>query len=495
MKAKKIDWKKDNLKHLSDHGLSVEFDAVKTQFLRGLKDGKTRIQAGKSYAEIETVGRVSRVHFSDAIGHRGSSFSIHYFSQDEGLSFSVHDEETRRVLEVAIFGDWQTFEWWEVKKRTGLTVLQTGNGADLDKLREWSRKNAWALLGENGFRSQAIAKSVAGFESVVQSAKSDLRAANDRHERATGYDYPAAFGRIRGETESILNGIRGRKEAIEEDIAMVRTTLASDETVFRFLASRFETSYGGRSEAEKAFAAFGAQPDRVEIWTEEEELCYVPAPFFPGTVASFSLAYQKANYVVRRDGIGGLALSSTIACPFDEATALAWLKGESPAPSTRYGVVSRVETHDGYGHAVTLVKCGCHYIDAGKDLGEPFAELLAPTHTVTVQPATPSLALTVETRNEFLTRCETVAQARLDALEAEKLEALANYASKKAELEKQRVNRPAFLESLAGDIMEKKRALDDAETELGKAKTRYPGNTDANQIGLNVLNAQTLKCL
>jgi hypothetical protein len=80
------------------------------------------------------------------------------------------------------------------------------------------------------------------------------------------------------------------------------------------------------------------------------------------------------------------------------------LRGEAPAPRTRYGSLERVGLARHDGTAWVAVKCGCHYIDGANDLGGEFAELLKPAHTVTMVKGTPELRWSEETKAEFIAR-------------------------------------------------------------------------------------------
>jgi hypothetical protein len=217
----------------------------------------------------------------------------------------------------------------------------------------------------------------------------------------------------------------------------------------------------------------GVQIGRV--YQSENQLKYSPRAHFPAQQARYSVDLVRANYTVRRGENGALLLSSNIVCPFDEQTALAWLRGEGPAPSTRYGVCRKIETCTDTGAPLVLIGCGCHKIDVARDLGGEFAELLKPTHKAELIEGTAALELTEATRAEFLARCEANAARAIAGYKSEKAQALARYLDQKTKLANERDNLPAVLAEMQNGIEKAKAEKAALELELAEMEKRFPG--------------------
>jgi hypothetical protein len=504
-RVKKIEWKKDNLRHVFDHGLSVEFsDTAKTAFLRSLvgTDSTVELTAGKSRLTLQTVGRVTRCHFHDAIGNGFDHFSVSYFSPVENLSFTEKDEKTREVIEHTVFGDFQSGGRWQRVSRDGQhvppSILQTPTGADIDALRAWSKSSAWALLGENGLRAKAVENAIAGKKAEISRIASAI--SHGEHDMGHKRQFPfvAEIDRARDSAKHAAECAENQIAAREKDIDAVRALLASAETLTLYTSRRFDTGYNwshARCENEKALAGCGVQIGRVAVPGGQN--LYSPRAFFPAVSARYSVELVRANYTVKRGENGALVLSSGVVCPFNEGTALEWLRGAGPAPSTQYGVCRKIETCDDTGAPLVLIACGCHRIAVAHDLGGDFAELLKPAHKTELSQEKPALELNETTRAEFLARCEVDAARDIAAYKTKKAAALARYVTRKTELIAERDNLPAVLAEMEKGLEKAKAEKAKAENERAEIEKRFPGATleKINDLARAALSAFSLPAL
>jgi len=477
-RVKKIEWKKDNLRHLFDHGLSVQFtDERKTAFLRSLvgKDETTIIRAGKSKVTLETVGRVTRCHFEDAIGNGFNSFSVSYFSPFENLSFTEKDEKTREVIEYVVYGNF-TCKRYCIRTETGLPeLLRIATGADVDALRAWSKSNSYAILGENGLRSKAIEKTLTEKRADVSRLSTSISYHCSDLERKRNFPFNGDIESARNFAKAAGENAENRMKDTETALATVRAMLATAETLSIYTSRRFESGYcwDKSCENETVLKELGATIGRVYV--SESPLNYKPRAFFNAIDARYSVEKVKANYTVRRGEGGALVLSSGVVCPFNAETALAWLRGNGPAPSTQYGVCRKLETCDETGSPLVLIACGCHKIDVARDLGGEFAELLKPSHKAHLIEGKPALELSEETRFAFLARCEENAIDFISKVKAQRAEAFARYVQQKNRLTSERDNLPALLAGMEKQIEDAKAEKAKAEAELAETEKRFSG--------------------
>jgi len=400
MKTKQISWKVSNLKDISDHGLAIQFtDTAKAGFITGLigKDGKTRIEAGKSFVTLETVGRVTRTHYHSAIGNGFNTVNIHYYSPLEGLNFTERNEENTNALQAVVFGNQVNCDRWhrrsgETHEHTIASILRPLSGAERDKFNTWQAKNLWALAGETGLRAKAVETAQANAKAIVSNLVSNIAATENEKDRHSKRNYESARQTARNETGEVLKRFHETEKTDLQNLSNALRNLANAEKTVETLNT--QVSY------DSPFRRF-CQVSRVYGET------YPTTVYFPGRVSSFSHPIIRANYFVKADG-ENLVLSSGVLCPFTKSDALQWLKGEKAAPVTRYGLPVRVDGCDSQGNAVSFVKCGCHVIDVARDLGGEFTELLKPIHAVNKTPAQEQFTLTPDNFAEFADRIKAV---------------------------------------------------------------------------------------
>jgi hypothetical protein len=365
-RQKKLVLKVDNLHHVSDHGLSVQFsDPRLSAWVDSLKgDGEHRAEAGKSRLTVRNVGRITFTRFVSAVS--GTVENVHYFSPAENLKHTVSGNSfVGLTLRWVVFGDPRPRAW------------DCQSGAEQDALRILLKNNAWCLLGENGLRATAMHGDVKAAQDSARVAEMQTARAKNEVERFIARD----LGREVTDARERFTRLREQN----------RSTYARQESENADAVALVESS-GDLSRVSLLSHRFGVRSDHREL-----------VPFFPATKDTFSPEVRSPNYSAVRDG-ETLRVSSGIVVPFSASAVLAWLKGEAPAPRTRYGSLERVELARHYGTAWVAVKCGCHYIDGAKDLGGEFAELLKPAHTVTTVKGSPELRWSEETQAEFIAR-------------------------------------------------------------------------------------------
>jgi len=290
------------------------------------------------------------------------------------------------------------------------------------------------------------------------------------------FPFNAEIDRARDYAKSAAENADKQITARENDLEAVRALLFSADTLAIYTSRRYDTGYawhGSVCENEKALMGLGVQIGRV--YQSESPLKYSPRAHFPAQQARFTVDLVRANYTVKRGENGALLLSSNIVCPFDENTALAWLRGTGPAPVTRYGACRKIETCTDTGAPVVLIACGCHRIDVARDLGGEFADLLKPTHKTELIEGVPALELTEATRADFLARCEVNAARSIAGYRTEKAQALVRYIDQKTKLTNERDNLPALLAEMERGIEKAKAEKAALELELAEMEKRFPG--------------------
>lgn len=144
----------DNLRHISDHGLAVEFtDKKLVDMVNGMKkDGTYKLEAGQSWLKLRVVGRMCFTEFYKCHGNYNTK-KAHYFDEPAGLKFtlnrgSVDEEHAHDTLMAVALGGPMPTNW-----------RNAGNyGSSQDELRKWLKNWAWTLAGENGMRAKALEK-------------------------------------------------------------------------------------------------------------------------------------------------------------------------------------------------------------------------------------------------------------------------------------------------------------------------------------------------
>lgn len=441
--------KVDNLRHIHDHGLAVEFTEPKLvtllTYLRG-KQGVTELKAGLSTLKVTTLGNVTKTEAFFSVGSNRLK-AIHYYETATGLKYTVKREngegcaDAFLTLNAVIFGG-------------ELPGIWTVNfGAQADKLRDWLNKYRWTITGSNGLRGQALAGRFATLEYNLTQANRYARDTAEKHERYVSEATPEFF---RERHSKLRTNLAAKLAQIDEKVARLET--------------QQKDSHG--KTAEELYAqhfSLGVCRD----WIGGNDVHY-----FPAVGSQFSHPVQMANYSATVDSCGTISLSSGIKCEFTATQVLAWLKGEAQAPSSRYGAIERREVATRDGLPLVLLKCGCHFVDPSGVSAE-FAELLKPKHVVTKAEGKPRADFGTP---EFSLRLAEAFAQKLQNCADERADKLREFADARANLETQERDLPAYLADLLQKRETAKAASDAAETALTQARANSPLGADADTL-------------
>ena len=443
--------KVDNLRHIHDHGLAVEFTEPKLvallSYLRG-KQGITELKAGQSTLKVTTLGNVTK---TEAFFSVGSNYlkSLHYFEAATGLKYTVKRDnadgsaEAFLTLNAVIFGG-ELPEIWTVN-----------SGAQADKLRDWLNKRRWTVTGQNGLRAQAISARLTQLDQIRASAFSVHAPAAARFRKYATEATPEFFRERHGEAR-----------------AKLAAQLANVE-------KQISDCQSDQADAEKLVAENEAKSLWDHNWAYSLGLSRDYVTHFPAVGAQFSHPIQAANYSATVSPSGAVFLSSGIQSEFTAPPVLAWLKGETQAPhSNRYGTLQRLEVSTRDGAPLVLLKCGCHYVDAS-NVSQEFAELLLPAHTVTLTPGRPRADFGTP---EFAQRLAERFAERFADQDKERAQAIRDFANRRAYLEKAETDLPATIADLGAKADAAKASLDAAEKALADAKTVSYLGADADTL-------------
>jgi hypothetical protein len=487
--APKTTVKVDNLKHISDHGLSVVFTEKKLSALVDFlasRDGKTDLSAGKSSLEITKLGNVvmTRLHLATS----GSGYwheAIHYCDAVAGLSYKIRrqggkgEQDAFDTLRGVIFGAYTTSEnsKYDQNKQTLPPIWFPKFGADSDKLREWLKKFAWTLTGAHGLRAQAEEKISADRKQAVRSAKNSLDYLERELERLkseTPETFRDAHERARVQTAEKLAIAAERIAQVEKDLAQVAFS---------------ETAQSAEDQLTEISQRYGARFSQG-VWNSEIGNYTAKILNFAETRETISPEIRSPNYVATIGADGEtVSLSSGIACTFRRSEIVEWLKGEKNAPQTRYGTVEKFETATFDGKPRVLLRCGCHLVDASS-IDAELASLLAPTHVVTKVPASPRVDLG---QDGFPARLAENINSRLIAEQESRAQTVRQFAEKRHALTEREAQLPARIAEQEKRVEESKLALLAAET----TAATNPKFTGADHVSnafaaLAIVNSQHL---
>jgi hypothetical protein len=470
--------KVDNLVHLSDHGMSVVFTHRKlASLVDSLKssEGKTELSAGKSSLEITRLGNVTmtRLHLATS----GSGYwheTMHYLDERAELSFKVKRqekgfEEAFDTLRGVIFGEHKTV--YSLKTQILPPIWFPHFGSEADKLRTWLTSYAWTLTGAHGMRAQAEKAYSARLGEKVRSIKNGLSYLEQERERLdeTPESFRAAHEFARTTCQSALVDSDRFIEECERDLR--------------------EVSQGTAESARVIARQYGAREFRG-TWDSTLGNYGAVSFGFEAVPAAWSHSPRSANYVATIGPDGEtVSLSSGIACSLKRSEIVAWLKGEKSAPKTNYGTVEKFESATHEGTAVVFLRCGCHYIDAGK-IDAELAQLLTPKHTVARNDGKPKVLIGDD---GFLARlAETIAN-RSELAKEQRESALRRFAEKRHVLTDRQTNLPARIAEQDARIEQAKGELATAELAVTNAP-KFTGATCAENkaIAQAIINSQNL---
>jgi len=342
-------FKVDNLRHISDHGMSVEFSCPRlSEFVRQtheLQDGTIKIKAGESRLTIVRLGHITKTIAFFSVGSCRRQ-AIHYSA--DGMKHTVSETSSGslvfEILDAVLFGEPLPH------------VFKPNSGEKQDRLRDVLKKDGWALAGESGMRAQALEGRVSRLKSDVNSARNSANYAERLLEKAKAIT-----------PETCATERANHRAWTLAELAKVETlTQTLTQTV-----AELPTLDGARLESL-------ARENGAWRSYNDSETC------FPSIPAGFSHDLIRANYLATVDG-DKITLSSGIVCSFGVSTLSAWLRGETSAPRTQYGSVSRLDGRDDGRNPISLLQCGCHRIAIPENCTE-LRLLLTPTHSVVSTP-------------------------------------------------------------------------------------------------------------
>ena len=342
-------FKVDNLRHISDHGMSVEFSCPRlAEFVRqthALQDATVKIKAGESRLTIIRLGHVTKTmaffsvgsHFCEAI-HYSSDRMKHTVNKTASGSLAFE------ILDAVLFGEPLPH------------VFTPNSGEKQDRLRDVLRKDGWALCGESGLRAQALESRVSRLKEDVNSARNSAHYAERQLSKAKAIT-----------PETCATERANHRAWTLEELAKIETltqTLTQTVAELPTLDVPSLESLARNNGARRSYS--------------DLETC------FPSKAAGFSHELIRANYLATVEG-DKITLSSGIICAFGVSALSAWLRGETTAPRTQYGSVSRLDGRDDGGNPISLLQCGCHRIAIPENCAELRA-LLTPKHSVVLTP-------------------------------------------------------------------------------------------------------------
>jgi len=406
-------FKVDNLRHISDHGMSVEFSCPRlAEFVRqthAMQDGTVKIKAGESRLTIVRLGHVTKTMAFFSVGSHHCQ-AIHYSS--DGMKHTVAETSSGslafEILDAVLFGEPLPH------------VFKPNSGEKQDRLREVLRKDGWALTGESGLRAQALEGRVARLRSDVSSARSSAHYAERQLDKAKA---------ITPET-CATERANHRAWTLEELSKIETLTQKLTQTV-----AELPTLDGARLESL-------ARENGAWRSYNDLETC------FPSVPAGFSHDWIHANYTATVDG-DKITLSSGIVCSFGVNALSAWLRGETPAPRTQYGSVSRLDGRDADGKAVSLLQCGCHRIAIPENCTELRA-LLTPKHSIVSTPGAEKVG--VSAVEPFRARLAEKLAEKLAELKERRSTAIERELRKREESHKTEGDIPANVEKAQKDF-------------------------------------------
>lgn len=431
--------KVDNLRHLSDHGLAVQFSDPKltalVDYLKSRDQGKTVLSAGKSTLTLTRFGKIT---VTEAFFSHGSyrKNSIHYL--DGTLKFTVLEqggndaENTYRTLRAILFGEALPHIW------------RVRSGADKDALRTWLLNNQWCLNGEAGLRAKAIETAEKFIRDRISTVKSAINYSEheaSRYEAETPERFGAQRELLRENCQNKLAKLDEKTKQAETDLQTLAEPITSAALVLSAVGSR----YGARNP-------YG--------YDERGRYCTLSLRF-PAIGEAVTPPVKLPNYTASVSG-ETITFSSGIVCPFTYSALRSWLKGEGEAPRTSYGKVEKIETSDANRQPKILLRCGCHYIDAETAVPE-LAEFLRPSFAVAYTPTRAEVS--IDEPELFAARCAEEIKKALKEWKEERENVLTSYATQRHELAKRENDLPGYIEKAKADVERLKADLAKLETQ------------------------------
>lgn len=451
----------DNLHHVHDHGLSVEFVEPAlvrwVDYLRSVLNGTLTFSAGKSRLTIHRNGNVTLTKFEPGRGY--ASTRLHYYCPATKIKTTIlNGHPGFECLGLACFG----FIPGSSAKIPFSLTEESGRGQDRFRS-SLTTYDAWWVLGESGLRAYAANQSrTVERKQEVQVAQDRLADARHKLDVFRKRDFKAEVAYFHSQMKNAATLLKNRLKEMEQ----VRV---SPEAVPN---ARFEL--GIRT-----------------LWDSSRKAGAAAVYGFPSVPEGWSHPLLTPNYTVTisEDGEHFL-LSSKIKCPVSVKQALDWLRGEAPAPSTLYGEVKVVDARDAGNNPVRMVTCGCHRLDL-RPLGGEFATLLAPKHKVKKIPGRGELFMgKASHRRAFYSELRRRIADRTRAVTREHDELRRDLLQERARIMREAKNKAAVEASLTAAVTEAETKLAEAKSRLDNALLGISGITlaQANSLGVAICN-------
>lgn len=463
-RTKKLVLKVDNLKHLSDHGLAVEFaDEQLKELVNSLKkDGITDLEAGQSSLCLVTVGRVT---FTKLFLARGSYtiHKVHYLDEAAGLKFThakSSNEEAFETLRAVIL------------KGSLPSIWRTRTGAGQDTLREWVKQWGWTLTGESGLRAMAVKKAKEQISAQISAIEYNIRSNSADLARFNSRDFRAEINR---EREQALKNIKFfRKSQDDSDVLY--------EKLAKIPAEREPVSNEVNSTS--IFYNFGIR----QSYDRQDDGKCIPRYQLPGAARSVSHPVIRPNYTVSLEEDGeSIRLSSGIKCDVTLSQFIRWMKGETTAPRTTYGHFSVVEGATESLQPIKLIRCGCHLVDPS-NLSEEVRELMKPSHTVTVSEGTKTLYWP-EDRDAILERGKEKVNATKEMFRNRIASSVTEYRRTVATIRDYEEHKEEHIQKFKDKGAALEKELEEAKVKLAEAYIKFITDSNPKDIVLAAVNA------
>ncbi len=502
-RVKKLRLLVDNLVHIHDHGVAVEFtDPQLAALVQTLTvDGEYKLESGHSWLKVITRGRVTYTHLFLAHGSYHKK-AFHYYDNTPGLPAPL------KFRQEDVAGTSYAFEMLEAVIFTGKAprIIETHTAGEVDNAADFLTNQikdggiGWCFFGEAGMRAKAVDNATKNAAGRIDSAEVTLRDARNSLEHKTNQNVDDL---IKGNLKTWHDSLRRGKKVLADKLRLLRAPL--------------EPGFAGFSSADRTLFTqlFGYQ-QRIydfEFMSLPEGSCYWPS--LPGHEAASTPMIMRPNYkaVIGEDDT--ITVDSGIKVPFKASEVMAWLRGESTTPlRTPYGDLQKLEASTPEGQPVCYLKAGCHVIDASLCGGE-WAELMKPAHEVVHVPArgwvklpgapvekgAPVDAKVIECDREG--RIKLFEEARDQAVASHEAEdrlmrerAAVQARNTDAEFKKMKENKPNYLAGLRDTVTQAEALVATRKQELAALHMAYgktPGLVEYNTLARTMVTMLQVK--
>lgn len=426
----------EDLRHIADHGLTVEFEnQKKTEYLAAFakSDEKVlRLQAGQREVVIVKVSQHCHYVCRGIVGANRDLTSMRVFYHERVVAPGVCFDIDKRV-------EFSSLAAYTARTfKSLLDGTATRESLCYDVTREHLKDYSWIFFGEVGLRALAYARTVTD----KMDAKEDrlhLSVTEDEAELKK-IQNPAHRGDVlrvlENQHKERMDAWRKRYHHRAWLVKALRDAPDRDE-ISRML---LRCSWPG-------VRSCGAEPGCT--WsTEAEDLRFDPP-------------YEEPNYYLTGSD-GKYKLSSGVKVPVTLDQLKAFLEGKVAVLNSPYGVITLRHASTSEGEPVTYLKCGCHLVDVSR---VPEIESLLPKKPVTRKEAVPAMSLDSTETKVFLRRVlQLFDESRRE--DWEMFQQKHRAATELLALWRRRVNNPeAEMEEIKAEIVKWKEEIRDAKAD------------------------------